>query len=147
MLSEYWDGFLPVDPAVIARAADVTVEHDPGLGEAFGRFEFVDGRPHIYTNPNEPDVRQRFTIAHELGHYALEHGNWFIDTENEFSKVQLDTVERQANLFALELLIPSCAVEILLGKRNISSFRTLTEMFKVSDLALEFKLKKLGWAP
>ncbi|BCQ23993.1 ImmA/IrrE family metallo-endopeptidase [Caballeronia sp. NK8] len=147
MLSEYWDGFLPVDPTVIARAAQVTVEHDPDLGDAFGRFEFLDGRPHIYTNPNEPEMRQRFTIAHELGHFMLDHGDWFVDTADEFATVQLDAIERQANIFALELLIPGFAVEILIEKRNIGSFETLREMFGVTEIALEHKLKRLGWAP
>ncbi|CCD36812.1 hypothetical protein BKIR_c15_5379 [Candidatus Paraburkholderia kirkii UZHbot1] len=147
MLSKYWDGFLPVDPAVIARAANVIVGHDPELGSAFGCFEFVGGRPHIYTNPNEPELRQRFTIAHEQGHFVLDHGDRFVDSADDFVPVQLDEAERQANMFALELLIPSFAVEILIGKRNIGSFEALRDMFGVTELALEVKLKKLGLAP
>ena len=33
----------------------------------------------IYLNSLEIDVRQRFTIAHEIGHYALNHSGYPID--------------------------------------------------------------------
>jgi hypothetical protein len=46
VLRRYWDGYLPVDPVVIAHALGVTVELDGAMDEACGRFEFVDGRPH-----------------------------------------------------------------------------------------------------
>lgn len=145
MLSEHWDGKLPVDPFAIARSARVIVEHDPEMNEAFGRFEFVNGRPHIYLRPDEPEVRQRFIAAHELGHFALKHGKRFVDTSRQFVPVQLDEMENQANRFALELLIPDFAVNILIEKRNITNFVRLTEEFAVSGFAMKRRLKKLGW--
>jgi Zn-dependent peptidase ImmA (M78 family) len=42
----------------------------------------------------EPAVAQRFLIAHELGHWHLRH------------KVAEGKIEREANAFASELLVP-----------------------------------------
>ncbi|SAL00654.1 hypothetical protein AWB78_05991 [Caballeronia calidae] len=146
MLSEHWDGNLPVDPFAIARAANVVVEHDPEMERReLGRFELIDGRPHIYTNSTEPESRMRFVVANELGHFALKHGRRFVDTSRQFAPVQLDEIENQANRFALELLIPGFAVNILIEKQNVTDFIRLTEAFAVSQLAMKLRLKKLGW--
>ncbi len=42
-------------------------------------------------NPSEPPVRQRFTIAHELGHYELHRsqGELFVDKTDQAQKVYL----------------------------------------------------------
>ncbi|SAL78441.1 hypothetical protein AWB74_05349 [Caballeronia arvi] len=146
MLSEHWDGKLPVDPFAIARSAGVTVEHDAEMEpKELGRFEFVDGKPHIYTNPNEPVSRLRYVVAHELGHFALEHGKRFVDTALQFWPVHYDRAEHQANQFALELLVPDFALNIMISKRNIMNFVRLTEIFAVSDLVMKHRLKKLKW--
>ena len=133
LYSRYWDGHLPVDPAKIARAMGVTVEFDADIGLAFGRFEIVDGHAYSYVNPDEIELRQRFTIAHELGHFALRHGDYFVDTAKEFGRLQLDFYERQANDFALELLIPAFAADIMIMKRNVMKVARLSELFKVSQ--------------
>ena len=146
MLSEHWDGELPVDPFAIARSANVIVEHDPKMeSNELGRFEYVNGQPRIYTNPNESELRLRFVVAHELGHYAMEHGTRFVDTSLHFAPVHYDRAENQANRFAIELLMPDFAVNILIEKRNIKSFEQLTGIFWVSGQSMEFRLKKLGW--
>ncbi|WP_250465386.1 MULTISPECIES: ImmA/IrrE family metallo-endopeptidase [unclassified Caballeronia] len=145
--SKYWNGFLPVDPAVIARKAGVTVEYDPALGDACGRFEIVEGHPKIYINPNETKICQRFVVAHELGHFVLKHGKRFVDTHRQLKYVQFKFREQQANDFALELLIPHFAVDILIEKRNITSYIKLAESFGVGTMAMRTKLKKMGWAP
>ncbi|WP_244826021.1 MULTISPECIES: ImmA/IrrE family metallo-endopeptidase [unclassified Caballeronia] len=145
LYSKYWDGRLPVDPEAIARAAGVTVNFDPDMGEVFGRFERVDGKPHIYINSREGKRRQRFSIAHELGHFALRHGNSFVDTAKQFVEVPRRLVELQANTFALELLIPGFAVDILIEKRNITSIKKLSEQFHVGQGAMTIKLGQMGW--
>src|SRR5690606_31623190 len=71
-----------------------------------------------------PPARQRFVIAHELGHVALEglHAGGFLDTDETLDERASGTSaadsavqsyntrerhEQEANLFALELLIPA----------------------------------------
>lgn len=147
MLSEFWDGNLPVNPAVIARAAGIAVRQDPELGTAVGRIQYEGGLACIDVHPDTSALRQRFVIAHELGHFMLHGGARFVDVEQELEPIQLDIRERQANLFALELLIPSFAVEILIYKRKIFSLEKLRTMFGVTDKALHYKLRRLGWLP
>jgi Zn-dependent peptidase ImmA (M78 family) len=145
MLDKHWDKRLPVNPVAIAQAAGVTVYRDPNAGSISGRFEIADGSPRIYVNSHESRLRQRFTIAHELGHFALRHGSRFRDTAGSFASVQIDPVETQANRFAAELLMPAAAINGLIERRGITDFAQLVELFDVSQQAMQFRLKNLGW--
>ena len=90
----------------------------------------------IGVNTNHPKVRQRFTIAHELGHYILGHDvNKILD--DEFDKNS--DKEREANQFAGELLIPYHMLEEDLKKQtwNISG---LSQRYQVSEQAITIRL-------
>jgi hypothetical protein len=80
----------PVDVERIARAEGLTIKRRE-IGDVDGRL--VGSR--IEVNARHSLVRQRFTIAHELGHFTMhsEHGT------NEHS-------EREADVFAAALLMP-----------------------------------------
>jgi Zn-dependent peptidase ImmA (M78 family) len=70
-----------------------------------------DGSPVIGVNSHHPPVRQRFTVAHELGHYLLgDEDSLHIDRElrlrSNLSSQGVDSDEIEANLFAAELLMP-----------------------------------------
>lgn len=64
----------------------------------------------IFYNGNSPAQRQRFTIAHELGHFVLHRGqqhNFSCDTESVYSGAdRMRAIEREADDFASNLLIP-----------------------------------------
>src|SRR3954469_4734973 len=63
---------LPVDPFAIARKLGIQVFIDYGLpGEVSGMLRKRSGYqdPEILLNANDSRNRQRFTCAHELGHY------------------------------------------------------------------------------
>lgn len=78
-----------------------------------GYFLNKNGKLYILLNKNcINENRQRFTFAHEIGH-AILHSNSSIIKSNvnrtlifNYPK-ELDTVEKQANFFASELLCPS----------------------------------------
>ena len=57
---------------------------------------------HVCIHPN----RQRFSIAHELGHYILDHNPVYSDAEPEEISTPTSINEREANAFAAELLMP-----------------------------------------
>lgn len=67
----------------------------------------------IVVNGNQAHVRQRFSIAHEFGHFVLGHDQADIDhtittifgDEDESYLVEGD-IEQEANAFAAELLMP-----------------------------------------
>jgi hypothetical protein len=67
----------------------------------------------VFVNASDPIPRQRFTAAHELGHFVLHRDTMGgrmtkADTsaEIELTDAQSDLHERQANRFAVELLMP-----------------------------------------
>jgi len=145
-LETYWDQQLPVDPVAIAHAAGVQVFSNRSLGGLAGSFSFDEQMgPMIEFNANEPALRQRFTIAHELGHFALNHGSRFRDSTESFSLANYDPVEAEANKFAAELLMPAAVVNGLISKYDITDFEKLAGMFKTSTVAMKYRLKNLGW--
>ncbi|NDV28434.1 ImmA/IrrE family metallo-endopeptidase [Desulfovibrio sp. JC010] len=149
ILKEYWDGRLPVDPARIATGLGVRVEKSFGeitnnAGQPLsGEFTLENGEPVIKYNVTEAAVRQRFTVAHELGHYVLQHGPRHRDEAQNFSINNYDLYEVAANNFAAELLMPSEAVSYLLSQGK-NTLQSLADSFNVSTVAMNIRLKKLG---
>ncbi|WP_144112032.1 ImmA/IrrE family metallo-endopeptidase [Paraburkholderia sp. BCC1886] len=146
-LSQYWDQQLPVDPVAIAKAAGVRVYTNPEMDRYAGWFyeDEQTGKPTIEFNSNDPLMRQRFTVAHELAHYALRHGARPRDSVQAFSLANYDPVEAEANKFATELLMPSAVVNGLIRIRNVTDPEVLASMFNTSAVAMKYRLKKLGW--
>lgn len=154
-----WDKTFPVDPSRIAsglvkkengnefriKVTGRTPFHDD-LGTASGYAEFREGeQPHFVCayNVTEPDYRQRFTIAHELGHVLLGHvskGKKAKRDDNFNPRGDWDEVD--ANAFAAELLMPEAHVrEKVRTETNISE---LARFFGVSPTAIRNRLKNLG---
>ncbi len=92
-----------------------------------GRLELCGGKPTIFVNDHGRDLaypRARFTLAHELAHFFL-HRQWltagaaFHDAEL-LTGDNLRNVEREANAFAAELLLPERLVNRFLSGRYLS---------------------------
>lgn len=80
-------------------------------------------------NENHPWCRRRFTICHEIGHLLLGHAcNSGLD----------DHSEREANVFANELLIPTSLIKI--DFKKTPSIETLAKLYRVSTAAMTIKL-------
>lgn len=98
---------------------------------------FSIGSSVIKYNSTKPVVRQRFTVAHELGHILMGHntGSRFVSFETK------DPNEQCANIFASELLCPS----ILLKKEYLSSesLSSLATKYNVSKDMMMWRLKSL----
>ncbi|MEO0996944.1 MAG: ImmA/IrrE family metallo-endopeptidase [Pseudomonadota bacterium] len=144
-LSKYWDGTLPVQPKAIAEKVGIEVIPDPDLAKdgLSGKFEYVDGKPVIRYNPSEPEVRQRFTIAHEFGHFALDHRGVFRDPTKNFSLSNYDPKEVAANKFAAECLMPAPNVRSLVLNGSVH-LNDLASEFNVSEVAMRHRLSNLG---
>ena len=78
-----------------------------------------DRHPVIIVNTALPGDRQRFTVAHELGHLIL-HG-WEVAAAD-------DDIEAEANMFAAELLAPAEAMSEELAGLSARDFRRLLEI-------------------
>ena len=148
VLDAYWDGALPVRPISIARSMGIEVFKSSTLGHS-GQVQLGKDNetPIIVFNDSEALVRQRFTIAHEIGHYALGHLNdskqMFRDDSKNFTAFQYDTREVEANQFAAAFLMPAEVVRLAVqqGTRSVS---TLADMFRVSEAAMKYRLISLG---
>ncbi|MFT8921117.1 ImmA/IrrE family metallo-endopeptidase [Acetobacter sp.] len=148
ILSRYWpEAHLPIDPIKIAERAGVKVLPLPlDEWEVSGKYEEVGyrGMPTIYFNPEEGDYRRRFTIAHELGHYFLNHGPRYRDTRETFND-GYNYIEVSANKFAADILMPRIYLEILINKKGITSPVELSRIFAVSETAMNYRLQNLGF--
>lgn len=146
LLGRYWDGKLPVDPRAIARKAGIQVVEDESLANSglSGSFEPAGSTPVIRYNPREARVRQRFTVAHELGHFALGHGAAFRDPASNFS-TGAPPVEAAANRFAAALLMPAEVVEEAIRRHTNPTLEGLAALFGVSAVAMRYRLINLGW--
>ena len=108
------------------------------------RFDDFDGLSEIVNNVPvivlldgiKDGARQRFTIAHELGHLVLNINNEELDQE------------KLCNRFASALLMPKEAVinEFGISRRNINFFEltAFKNEFKVSYAAIVYRLKDLN---
>lgn len=92
----------------------------------------------IFFNGNSPAERQRFTIAHELGHFVLHRGqrpSFSCDKESVFSGADLlRNIEREADDFASNLLIPGDLLRDAISDRRIDLhiLSALAKRFQVS---------------
>jgi Zn-dependent peptidase ImmA (M78 family) len=113
-----------------------------GIAGAFGRRR---NQPFIFLNGNEPLVRQRFTLAHEFGHYRLGHLPVVDTTEAIFGKTtNLDEI--QARYFAGEFLLPKPALESWLERNEPESIDLevvvrLAAAFGVSAMTTRVRLE------
>jgi Zn-dependent peptidase ImmA (M78 family) len=99
----------------------------------------------ILLNGADAASRLRFTLAHELGHHVLAHEQ-SVDTHAELSR-PVRTIERQANAFAAELLVPVAAVlAFLSGGRpvGLADVVELAARFGISAPAALFRFQAAG---
>ena len=146
LLSRYWDRQLPVDPVKIASALGIAVYGRGGWGDQnypfSGYYTQFNGVPSIEYNVTEASVRQRFTVAHELGHFALGHEDAPRDAGNFQSSG--DPRERLANRFAAELIMPASLITHYYQSGLVSSVEVLASIFGVSKDAIGYRLINLG---
>ncbi len=98
----------------------------------------------LLINKNHHPNRQRYTIAHEVGHYCL-HRHLKTEFKDKIFFRGGDTTrqELQANSFASEVLMPEHEFRRLV-REGTKSIEQLANIFKVSTLALRIRAKNLG---
>jgi Zn-dependent peptidase ImmA (M78 family) len=158
----------PINLDEIAEKLGIAVQESPELEEKdlIGEIEFsVDGRPVVRINPyqNSYEPRRRFTLAHELGHFCLHLSSTrdgFEDNRKTMSRSESywNKYESEANKFAAQLLMPKELI-ISEGKKIIEDYKLeegqqsmparlfierLSDLLKVSNKAMEYRLKNLG---
>lgn len=125
----------------IAENAGAAVLKINGLASEIDAISFATKRPIIALNDTGRSVcRERFGIAHELGHFSLHIG---ILTGDRLT-------ETQANHFASALLMPrttfarECTLAIRGSRLNWTGLSDLKLRWGVSKAAILFRGKQLG---
>ena len=132
----------PVPVEKVAEKMGLEVVEFPFHDNISGLLKKEEGI--IGVNKNQHPVRRRFTIAHELGHFLLGHGMENPQDEivdGHFAKSDLR--EREANVFASALLMPSAWVIEAVKKEGLD-IEKLAPMFEVSKQALTIRLLALN---
>lgn len=146
----------PVPVEAIARAGGAEIRYSPFEGDISGMVFRDNARVVIGVNSLHHPNRQRFTIAHEIGHMLLHKGvevhvdrAFRINLRNDVSSKAVDPEEIEANRFAAELLMPEhMLVGDLKGRvidfENEDDLRRFAVKYRVSLQAFTFRLINLG---
>lgn len=104
----------------------------------------------IVVNSEHPEPRQRFTIAHELGHilihqYTSPHADMSFKMRNAQSSKGNVRDEIEANQFAAELLMPSPLILGAIADKGLDYVKDMPDgEFDdlVAELALEYNVSR-----
>lgn len=147
VLRSCWpNGEVPVDPVAVAQKLGVDVrvgDLPPSYSGAIIKEPGSD--PVILLAWEDHPNRQRFSCAHELGHYVQRAGDddySYIDYRGAMASQGTEPEEIFANQFAANLLMPEPIV-----RRRFEKSKPLwafAREFGVSPEAMRFRLKNLG---
>ncbi len=100
----------------------------------------------IWVNGTQFPPRQRFTLAHELGHLRCGHdARVAIDSFETLAGKTTDAREIQANAFAAEFLAPAAGLrEFLDGEPTLETVVRLAAHFGLSTIATLYRLNTLS---
>lgn len=141
---------IPVQVEEIASKLQIKISRAPSK-DFSGLLIRKDGHALIGVNDNEAPVRQRFTIAHELGHFFLHpRKDTFVDYRDNKKDIMRTAVEKQANMFAAALLMPRTLLEKdfrTLIKKGFgeAELMFLADKYQVSEDAMKFRLLNLNF--
>lgn len=144
-----------IDVFKIAKHLGVDVKPATLDSSISGLFVIKEQKPYIRYNDNEAPQRQKFTIAHELGHFVLHKDvPLFVEKNETVLYRNLDSTtgellkEKEANSFAASLLMPKFMIDeqienIPQGKDPVIY---LSKIFKVSSQAMNYRLNNLSYS-
>ena len=124
----------PVNLGVICDCLNIEVYAMPC--KSFGAvFSDSGGRRCLLVNSGLPQGRFRFSIAHELGHFLLNHAPLTYIGEK-----RSPAIEKEADAFASELLLPE---DLLRADCARCTVPDIARRYKVSRQALEIRMNTL----
>ena len=148
----------PVRIERIAKIHGIRIRYEPLDDELSGMIFFKHNQAVIGVNAHHSPNRQRYTIAHELGHFFLHadilregaHVDTVITMLNRDQDAALGTIniEIEANQFAAELLMPRHMIDNYLRAEGLGSAAvsdeavvgSMAKAFKVSTAAMAIRL-------
>jgi Zn-dependent peptidase ImmA (M78 family) len=140
---------IPVRLSALAEALGVTVKAStlpPGISGEIRPDATQPGHFVIRVNRHDIPERQRFTVAHELGHFLLHRdqiGDGIRDDVLYRSSLS-DRREAEANRIAADILMPDELIGRVLERAELLSVddipKYLAKQFQVSEAAMKIRL-------
>ncbi|MBE6854322.1 MAG: ImmA/IrrE family metallo-endopeptidase [Ruminococcus sp.] len=125
------------DPTELAQARGIDIEF-ADLGALKGLYTVFARCRYIVVNEQLSEQMQRLVIAHELGHDLL-HAAFTNHTFREFSLYDMTAgPEREANLFAANLLLPDDVVCVYASEGRTAA--QIAQMLGVPEALVQLKL-------
>lgn len=156
LLEQHRIDSLPIPVERLARSLGATLRYEPFEGDISG-VVFRDGTDIVVgVNSLHHPNRQRFTIAHEIGHILLHKGKEVhidrpirVNLRDGVSSQAVDSEEIEANRFASTLLLPRHLLVPDLEQQALEvddeeQLKRLASKYRVSLQALTIRLQNLG---
>ena len=151
---------IPVNLDGLTKALGIDLAYDTLDPEISGMIEKIDPDNDEYSNYritiNQADSknRQRFTLAHEIGHYMLHRnliGDGLDDTKayrsteagRYYNKRIGSEQETEANRFAAMIVYPRSILEDFKSSDESLSIKELAEKFGVSETSMKIVWESL----
>ena len=146
VLNAHWDHKLPVNLARIAKGMEVVVAFAP-LGRVCALVELAAKRkPRIVIDRQHPLERQRYGVAHALGHIALHHlrpgQTHAIEVSDSYHCNVQERIDNEANDFALRLLLPEAALRAQV--QPLTPVEALAQVFQVAPILIKQRMADLN---
>lgn len=124
---------LPIKLSKIVKYYDSDIKDNADVGilteNQLGCVAFLDDRYYIVIDMTVSIERQRYTIAHEIGHIALEHTLHEAVLMRDKFLTFTDSQEYEAERFAMNLLAPAC----VLWGLNLHSAKDIAKICGISE--------------
>lgn len=144
---------IPVDLHLVASRLGVKIEERKFVDEIDGVYLRLPGTAPIIcinTQYTKPPTRQRFTLAHEIGHHVLVANKCsgkiiILDSSKNNSRSMM---ERACDNFAAMLLMPEDIIKenyAQLSRNPQNRVLIMAERFGVSVMAMRRRLRELGF--
>jgi len=135
-----------VDVTKIAKGEGIEIKEIKMPSEYSKVAGFYDKQKRtIYIEESDTPQRKLFSIAHELGHYFLDHKNYTVLFRIPKEDMEYPKEESAANSFAAHLLMPEFMLEDYLKKYNLSrsDYKIMAKIFGVPISSMKLTLEYL----
>lgn len=129
---------LPVNVVSLCRKMGIRVQYYTPQDDNDGYSTIFLGMPRIFVSGRCSSERQRFTIAHELGHILLGHVG-ARDLVNREPTPTDNPIEQAANVFASRLLAPAC----VLWGLNLHDAADIARVCRISMQAAAYRAQRM----
>jgi Zn-dependent peptidase ImmA (M78 family) len=157
LFSKHGTGRPPVDVEKIATQLGAAIHKNRVEDDVSGFLVWQKAGPIIGVNARHSLNRQRFTIAHEIGHIVLHpqlslriDESFAVKLRSDKSRRGDDADEKEANLFAAELLMPANLITDdirrigVLDLHDERRIEDLAKSYQVSTQAMTIRLQQVA---